>query len=124
MINKKQMANGVADFLGDSLIPSMSDRQMRTVLSLARTAVKKDCNLLDSFLCNPLISAVMPDEEGLYDVKGFIDVLKRSFDDDGYIAIVVPKIPFFMQDDKILRLTLDDIDDLMKAVFPEENEED
>lgn len=122
MVSKKQIANGVAQFIETSLIPSISDKQMKLVLSVAKSAMRKDSDMLDVFLETPLIVAVMPETEGMYDIKNLLDIIKRTVDDGEYFSITIPRIPLLMQDDKILRLTSSDIEDLMKIMFPDSDD--
>jgi len=62
--------------------------------------------------------------DGMYDAKNFLDIMKKSLDEDSYFVITIPKVPLLMQEDKSLRLTLSDIDDFQRILFPEIEEEE
>ena len=73
---KKQLVNGVVKFIETDLIPQVGDRNMKFVLAMAKDSLKENHDLVDEFLKSPMISSIVTEHDGEYDLTHFSSILK------------------------------------------------
>lgn len=116
-VSKKQIADGVSAFIDNCLIPS-SDGQMRLVLTMAKDSIRKG-SALDYFLENPMIENVITEENDMYDITRFVQVMKDVYEDSDYYPINIPSIPLISPQERILKITEPHFDKLVHYIMPE-----
>lgn len=116
-VSKKQIADGVSAFIDNCLIPS-SDGQMRLVLTMAKDSIRKG-SALDYFLENPMIENVITEENDMYDITRFVQVMKDVYEDSDYYPITIPSIPVISPQERILKITEPHFDKLVHYIMPE-----
>ena len=121
MISKKQLINGVVKFIETELIPQIGDRNTKFVLSMAKDSLREDNDLADSFLHSPMVSTLVKEEDGEYDVSHFSTILKNVLSEYQSFPVTIPKIPLFSPTEKVLKITAEDVDKLMKYIMPTES---
>ena len=121
MISKKQLINGVVKFIETELIPQIGDRNTKFVLSMAKDSLREDNDLADSFLHSPMVSTLVKEEDGEYDVSHFSTILKNVLSEYQSFPVTIPKIPLFSPTEKVLKITAEDVDKLMKYIMPNES---
>lgn len=121
MISKKQLINGVVKFIETELIPQIGDRNTKFVLSMAKDSLREDNDLADSFLHSPMVSTLVKEENGEYDVSHFSTILKNVLSEYQSFPVTIPKIPLFSPTEKVLKITAEDVDKLMKYITPNES---
>ena len=121
MISKKQLINGVVKFIETELIPQIGDRNTKFVLSMAKDSLREDNDLADSFLHSPMVSTLVKEEDGEYDVSHFSTILKNVLSEYQSFPVTIPKIPLFSPTEKVLKITAEDVDKLMKYITPNES---
>ncbi|MBO7715798.1 MAG: hypothetical protein J6S85_19705 [Methanobrevibacter sp.] len=114
MISKKQLVNGVVKFIEDDLIPDIGDRNMKFVLSIAKDSLKENPDLADSFLHSPMVSTLIGESDGEYDIGQFSSILKGVLSEYTSYPVVIPKIPLFSPIEKSIKITAEDVDKLVK----------
>ena len=119
MITKKQLVNGVVKFINDDLIPQIGDRNTKFVLAMAKDSLKENGDLADDFLHSPMVSSLVKEEDGMYDISHFSSILKGVLTEYNSFPVTIPKIPLFSPIEKVLKITSEDVDKLMKYVMPE-----
>lgn len=118
-ITKKQLVNGVVKFINDDLIPQIGDRNTKFVLAMAKDSLKENDDLADDFLHSPMVSSLVKEEDGMYDISHFSSILKGVLTEYNSFPVTIPKIPLFSPIEKVLKITSEDVDKLMKYVMPE-----
>lgn len=119
MITKEQLINGVVKFITADLIPQVGDRNTKFVLAIAKDSLKQDPDLADEFLHSPMVSTLIKEEDGMYDISQFSSILKNVLSEYQSFPVTIPKIPLFSPVEKILKITAEDVDKLMKYILPE-----
>ena len=119
MVSKKQIANGVAKFISNDLIPDLSE-DMKFVMTIARKSIKENPFMLDVFLDNPMIASAMKKDGDMYDIDGFSTAMKNTLSEMVSYPITITKIPLLMNEDKTIKITADDIDRLYNYIVGEE----
>lgn len=116
MVTKKQLVNGIVKFIETDLIPQVGDRNTKFVLAMAKDSLKEDNNLAEKFLHSPMISSVITEENGSYDIGHFSCVLHKILTEYQSFPITIPKIPLFSPEEKTVKITADDLEKVMKYI--------
>jgi hypothetical protein len=119
MISKDQLVNAVVKFIAADLIPQVGDRNTKFVLAMAKDSLKENGDLADEFLHSPMVSSLIKEEDGMYDITHFSSILKNVLSEYQSFPVTIPKIPLFSPTEKVLKITAEDIDKLMKYIVPE-----
>ena len=113
MISKDQLVNAVVKFIAADLIPQVGDRNTKFVLAMAKDSLKENGDLADDFLHSPMVSSLIKEEDGMYDITHFSSILKSVLSEYQSFPVTIPKIPLFSPTEKVLKITAEDIDKLM-----------
>lgn len=116
MISKKRLVNGVIKFIEADLIPNIGDRNMKFVLAMAKDGLKENPDLADDFLLSPMVSTLVAEEDGEYDLTHLSTILKNVLSEYQSFPVTIPKIPLFSPVEKTLKISADDVDKLMKYI--------
>lgn len=120
MITKEQLINGVVKFIAADLIPQVGDRNTKFVLAMAKDSLKENGDLADDFLHSPMVSSLIKEEDSMYDISNFSTILKSVLSEYQSFPVTIPKIPLFSPTEKVLKITAEDVDKLMKYISPQE----
>lgn len=117
MVTKKELLTGVIRYAKNEVIPHVSDRSLKMVLSAVLYAVDAKPDILDPFLNNAIVSAILQSENGLmYDTTVIFDVLDNLVKEYGGIPIVIPPVKFITATETMLTFKEGDIEELKKYV--------
>lgn len=117
MVTKKELLTGVIRYVKNEVIPHVSDRGLKMVLSAVLYAVDAKPDILDPFLNNTIVSAILRSENGLmYDTTVIFDVLGNLAKEYGGIPIVIPPVKFITATETMLTFKEGDIEELKKYV--------
>lgn len=116
MVNKNQLTNGIVKFIETDLIPQIGDRNTKFVLAIAKDSLKENPELIDDFIHSPMISLLVTEEEEECDITCFLNILKKVLTEYQSFSITIPKIPLFSPNEKILKITSDDVDKILKYI--------
>lgn len=117
MVTKKELLTGVIRYVKNEVIPHVSDRGLKMVLSAVLYAVDAKPDILDPFLNNAIVSAILQSENGLmYDTTVIFDVLGNLAKEYGGIPIVIPPVKFITATETMLTFKEGDIEELKKYV--------
>ena len=117
MVTKKELLTGVIRYVKNEVIPHVSDRGLKMVLSAILYAVDAKPDIVDPFLNNAIVSAILQSENGLmYDTTVIFDVLGNLAEEYGGIPIVIPPVKFITATETMLTFKEGDIEELKKYV--------
>ena len=122
-VTKKQIIDGVAMFIENCLIPSVSDGQIILVLCMVKANLKKNSILVDSFLDNTMVSSVITESEGMYDISTFVKVMKDILEDNDF-PIIIPSVPLISPQKSVMHLTESQFDKLVSYIVPDDNDDE
>lgn len=120
MVSKRKLVNAVVKFIDNDLIPYVGDRNTKFVLAMAKDSLKENNDLADAFLHSPMVSTLVKEEDGDYDISQLSMIMKNVLSEYDSLPITIPKIPLFSPVEKVLKITSDDIEKLLKYVTQEE----
>lgn len=116
MISKEQLINGVIKFISNDLIPQVGDRSTKFVLAIAKDSLAEDSDLVDEFLNSPMVASLIKEVNGEYDISHFSSILKSVLSEYNSFPVTISKIPLFSPTEKVLKITAEDVDKLMRYI--------
>lgn len=116
LVTKEQLIDGVIKFINTDLIPQVGDRNTKFVLAMAKDSLKEDSDLADDFLQSPMVASLIKESNGEYDISHFSSILKNVLTEYNSFPVTIPKIPLFSPTEKVLKITAEDVDKLLKYI--------
>lgn len=116
MLTKKELLTAVVKYIKEEVIPHISDRGLKMVLSAALYAVDAKPDIVDSFLVNPIVAVILQSEDGKYDTEMAFSILGKLVKEYGGIPITIPPIKFITATETTLTFYEGDIDRLKEYV--------
>lgn len=123
MVTKKELITGVIRYIKDEVIPHISDKSLKMVLSAALYAIDAKPGIIDPFLNNSIIAAILQGENGWYDTDVIFNVLNNLVKEYGGIPVTIPPIKFITSTENVLTFKDGDIETL-KGYFKKGIKED
>lgn len=124
MVTKKELLTGVILFIKNEVIPNISDKALKMVLSAALYAIDAKPAIIDPFVNNAVVSAILQGNDGSYDVDTTINILKKLVADYGGIPITIPPIKFITSSETILTFYENDLTRLKGYIINSSNKEE
>ena len=124
MVTKKELLTGVILFIKNEVIPNISDKALKMVLSAALYAIDAKPAIIDPFVNNAVVSAILQGNDGSYDVDTTINILKKLAADYGGITITIPPIKFITSSETILTFYENDLTRLKGYIMNSSNKEE
>lgn len=107
-VTRAQVANGVAKFIKNEMIPNVDENIMRVILGIAAGVVETNVEFVDKLLDGTMLSALIKTENGYN-----MELLKRhaipAIEQYGAITITVPPIKFISPTEKIMQFNGEDV---------------
>lgn len=119
MISRKTLANAINKFITNDLIQVIDDTQVKFALSLVKQSIAENPCVIDEFLNNTFISIVIQENDGMYDIDDFVNMLKKVLTEYGGYPVIIPKIPIVLPNEKTIRIESSDIDKIMSYITEE-----
>ena len=113
MYTKKELADSLVKFINNDLMNDIEDKHLKFSLCIAKKALHENPDVLDTFLDSPIISSVIKEVDGEYNIDSFVRTLKSVLSEYGSYSVVIPKIPMFSPTDSELKITAEDIDKIL-----------
>ena len=123
MVTKKKLLTAIIKFVKNEVIPHISEKPLKMVLSAAIYTVDSKPDIIDPFLSNPIVSAILQGENGMYDVDTTISILKKLVNEYGGIPVTIPPIKFVTGAETTLTFYEADISRLKNYITGSEQEE-
>ena len=110
-VTRNQIVNGLVAYIQQEIMPKMDDdRALKILFSVAVNAIKANDKLIDKYLSNDIIRALIDDDgSGNYDVERLMDWIRTSVEEYGAFPVIVPPIPLVSPREITLRLGPSDI---------------
>ena len=121
MITKRQLLTGVIKFIRAEVIPHVTDRSLKIVMSAALYAVDAKPDVVEPFFSNPIVSAILQGENGEYDTSVIFAVLDKVVQEYGGIPVTIPPIKFVTTTETTFTFHAGDVDTLKNYLVKEMN---
>lgn len=110
-VTRNQIINGITDFIKEEILPKMeNDQALKILLSVAVNAIKANGKIVDKWLNNDIIRALIDDDgSGNYDIDRLMDWIRMSVEQYGAFPVAIPPIPLISPREITLKLGPSDI---------------
>lgn len=110
-VTRNQIVNGLVAYIQQEIMPKMDDdRALKILFSVGVNAIKANDKLIDKYLGNDLIRALIDDDgSGYYDIERLMDWIRTSVEEYGAFPVSVPPIPLISPREITLKLGPSDI---------------
>lgn len=115
-VTRQQILNGAANYIRSEMIPHIPDKSFRVILETLAAMVQMSPKAVDSFFENPMLSAVLQEKDGFYDLDIVESALVKATETYGGLELNVPKIPLLTKDEKTLTFSANDIRALKRNI--------
>jgi len=109
MVTKHDIINGVIRFIETDMAKASGATTSKLIVLLAKNVLKKNEDVVDSFLENPIAKTLLIEKDGMYDLSTLMSVLKDTANEMGCISLSIPKVPFLLPEGDEIRLSVADI---------------
>lgn len=109
IIEKTRLVDGITRYAREQVLPGISDKQTKMVLSMGISVLECRPETLDGVLKLPLI----PKENGELDLDMVERILTDTAEEFGEIAFTVPPVPFISPKELKMKFNADDIRKMM-----------
>ena len=116
MVTKKQLLKAFIKYVKKEVIPGISDRSLRMVLSAALYAIDAKPDIVNPIFSNPLVAALLQGEGDRYDTDVLFTALTNVANEFGGIPIVIPPIKFITSSESTITFTESDISTFKRYV--------
>ena len=121
MNTKKEIADAVAKFIASDLMEGVDDKRLKFTLCMAKKALVRNPEIVDGFFESPIVSGVVKEQGGEYDLDLLARTLKAVIAENEYYWITIPAIPMFAPQEQI-KITAEDVDKILSYLKPPETE--
>jgi hypothetical protein len=117
-VTRNQIVNGIIAYIQQEILPRMEeDRALKIVFSVAVNAVKANGKLIDKWLDNDIIRALIDnDGSGTYNIESLMDWIGMSVEEYGAFPVTVPPIPLISPREITLKLNATDIAAIQRQI--------
>lgn len=119
MATKKELLTAIIKFAKNEVITHISEKPLRMVLSAVLYTVDSKPDIIDPFLNNPVVAAVLQGKNGEYDTSLLFVVLDNLAHEYSGIPITIPPIKFVTSSETTLTFYSGDIEKLKEYVLKE-----
>ena len=119
MVTKKKLLTAIIKFVKNEVIPHISEKSLKMVLSAAIYTVDSKPDIVDSFLNNPVVAAILQGDSGEYDTTLIFGVLDSLVTEYGGIPVTIPPIKFITSTETTLTFYGADVE-VLKAYVTKE----
>lgn len=119
MVTKKKLLTAIIKFVKNEVIPHISEKPLKMVLSAALYTVDSKPDIIDPFLNNPVVAAILQEENGEYDTTLIFGVLDSLVIEYGGIPVTIPPIKFITSTETTLTFYAADVE-ILKAYVTKE----
>lgn len=116
MVSKHNIINGLVKFIETDMASANGAATSKFVVLLAKNVIKKNENIIDSLLDNPMVKALLVESDGKYDLTTLMSALCDTATELGCIPLAIPKIPFLLPNGDELRLSVNDINTINRYI--------
>ena len=117
-VTKSQIVNGITSYIQQEILPKMeNDQALKILFSVAVNAIKANGKLIDKWLSNDIIRALIEDDgSGYYDIERLMSLIKSSVEEYGSFPVSIPPIPLISPREITLKLNSSDIAAIQRQI--------
>ena len=109
-VTKNQIIQGVVKYAKGEIIPKVAgDKPFQMTISTLVALLEMNPAIADSLLANPMVKAIMNENDGYFNLDMLEKALKQTMDQYGELQVTIPGIPFVSPKEKVMTFTQNDI---------------
>ena len=120
MITKRQIADSIAAFIGNDLMPRVDSSHAKFVLCMAQRNLAENDGMLDAFFASPLIASAVKVNGDEYDIDDLVMIMRNVLEMQKSYPLIIPKVPLLSPKETVVRITASDLDKLLSYMNEEE----
>lgn len=115
-VSKQQIINGVTRYVKNEIINKVTDKPLKIIIATAVSMLEAKSEIIDSVFDNPIVSSILNETNGSYDINAIGDALEKAMKEYGDFPIEIPAIKFISPQEKQLTFTAADIAKLKECI--------
>lgn len=108
-VTKQQILTGAANYVRAEMVPHIPDKGFRVVLEALASMVELSPQAVDKYISHPMVSALLQEKDGVYDLDLVESALTRAMESQGGLLVTIPAIPLVSPHEKTMNFTANDI---------------
>lgn len=108
-VSKQDIVKGITKYAKTEVIGKIPDKALKMIIATAVAALEINPDAIDAVLAHPLISTVICEEAGGYNLDQAFKVIEKTLTDYGEFPVKIPSIRFISPEEKELTFSLVDI---------------
>jgi hypothetical protein len=109
-VTKNQIIQGVVKYAKGEVLPKVAgDKPFQMTISTLVALLEMNPAIADTLLLNPMVMAIMGENNGYYNLDHLEKALNQSMSQYGELQITIPGIPFVSPKEKVMTFTQNDI---------------
>lgn len=108
-VTKQQIINGVVKYAKNEIINKIIDKPLKMIIATCISMMEVNPSIADVVFNNPMICAILNENDGMYDIDGLIEVIGKTMDEYGDFPVKIPAIKFISPSEKELTFGAVDI---------------
>lgn len=108
-VTKQQIVNGIVKYSKNEMIPKISDKAFKMIVSAVTTMIELHPEVITKYLDNTMVSAIFMESDGFYDVDMMDEILEKTLEEYGDFSIKIPGIKFISPEEKELNFAATDV---------------
>jgi hypothetical protein len=108
-ISKQQIVSGFTKYVKMEVLPKISDKAFAMIMSTGVAMIDNKPELIGDILKNDMVSALLSENNGMYQVDTLKNALVETVNQYGELKIKIPGIKFISPEEKEFSFSAQDI---------------
>ena len=108
-ITKSQMLNGAAKYIRGEVLPHIPDKGVKVIVETLASMVEMSPKIVNKYLENPVVSVMLQEEDGHYDLDMIETALVKAIEANGGLEVTVPSVPLLSPTPKSMTFSASDV---------------
>lgn len=108
-VTKQQILTGTVKYVKKEIVPKIEDKPLKMIIAAGVSILEINPAVADPWLTSPMISTMLREDGGVYDLDQAFEVIKKTMTDYGDFPVVIPAIKLLSPEEKQLIFTIDDV---------------
>ena len=115
-VTKSEIINGVVKFAKNEVIDKIPDKALKMIIATGVSVVEINPEVADNFFNNPMVSTILKEEDGKYNLDKTFEIVEKTLTDYGDFPVKIPPIKFLSPNEKELTFSLLDVSKLKEYI--------
>lgn len=115
-VTKQQIINGIVKYAKNEVIDKILDKPLKMIIATCVSMMEANPSIADVVFNNALASAVLHEDDGMYEFDELLDVIENTMTEYGDFPIKIPAIKFISPSEKELNFGVNDVKKLKEYI--------